>query len=90
MADPEITIAADETVAMSVLKLDGDARMICNGCTMLLHEQGMLKIVRKWPIRSVGIKERCLGALYEIREPFTLGDCQAAIAARHVGRAWGL
>lgn len=75
---------------MAFLKLDGRYRLTCVGCAMVLINDGMLRTVKKeWlPTANPDAIPMVLW-FNEIVPPFTLEDCQKAIAKRHVGPAWG-
>lgn len=81
----------EPTTVMSTLLLDdGAVRPMCNGCTAILEEQGMVKRERDHPINARQPEFRHV--LFRIVPPFTLAECQAAVSARHIdplGRAWG-
>jgi hypothetical protein len=76
-------------VALAMLQRpDGEARIICVGCTMRLIELGMVELVDTAPIND--FQPAFVSAVYKITPPHTLGECRAAIADRHVGPPeWG-
>jgi hypothetical protein len=74
-------------VVMSAVMIDGEVRAVCNGCTALLESAGVLRRVGERPINPH--QPQFIFALFEIVPPHTLADCQARIASRHVGLAWG-
>lgn len=73
-------------VVLAFLVLDGKMRQTCVGCTQVLEMRGMVTRIKEEPLAQQGGK---LMVWYQIRFPFTLDFCQAEIAGRHVGPAWG-
>jgi hypothetical protein len=67
---------------------DGQMRMVCVGCSEILYEQGMLKLMIEEPLPVVGSAD-ATQVFYKIAEPFTVEECREAIKARHTGTPWG-
>lgn len=76
---------------------DEDIRAVCVGCSGILHEKGMLRIVRESPFgtqhRGIinGEPHEFSIIVYAVADGMTLAQCQAEVAWRHVGppSPWG-
>jgi hypothetical protein len=78
------------TPLMAVLMLDGTPRVCCVGCTQVLVETGLLRIVREPALPVSNAPPGTFSTIVcEIADGYTLADCQRAIRGRHVGPAWG-
>lgn len=72
--------------AMAFLLINEQFKSVCLGCSAILHEQGMLAIVKEVPFPR---QPEYSTIIYGIADGFTLADCQAAIRDRHTGQPWG-
>lgn len=75
------------TPVMAFLTHDMRRRLVCLGCSEILHEQGMLEVVEEFPLNGMDAEHSVI--VYHIALPFTLEECRAAISARHIGAPWG-
>jgi hypothetical protein len=75
---------------LAFLMLDGKVRQVCIGCSRILNDLGMIRVVRTLPIEvNNAPRDTYHSILYEIIPPYTLKLCQSAIRKRHVGEKWG-
>ena len=68
--------------AFAFVRLDGQWRLTCVGCSLKLEEMGLLN-------RYMEIKHPDHAVAFDLAPDVTLEQCREAIRDRHVGTAWG-
>ena len=68
--------------AFAFVRLDGQWRLTCVGCSLKLEEMGLLN-------RYMEIRHPDHAVAFELKPDVTLEQCRDAIRDRHVGTAWG-
>lgn len=75
-----------EPVLAFLITADGP-RQTCVGCSELLLEKGMLRVMMDRPF-SEQQPEHAV-RFYALADDFTMDDCRRLIRDRHIGPAWG-
>jgi hypothetical protein len=75
---------------MAAVLRDREIIPVCNGCTLLLEERGMVRRVREIAMDVINAPPETYSFVtFEIAFPFTVEGCRAAIAHQHKGHPWG-
>lgn len=74
-------------LAMAFLITPEGPRQTCVGCSELLLEKGMLRVMMDRPFSER--QPEFTIRFYALADDFTLDDCRREIKSRHIGPPWG-